>query len=117
MMIGRIALSPKLPWLPAKATALVLADYLDTDHDHRLLLSRVDLARHGRGTRLVLRQQQVAGRPQRGPEARQRMSLPTFISATRARAPPPSPLPWRQASLAQRPMFSARAIRMPAPCG
>ena len=60
MTIGRIALSSKLPWLPAKRDRVVVADHLDADHHHGLALGRVDLARHDRGARLVRREHQLA---------------------------------------------------------
>ena len=45
----------------------VVADHLDGYHRHRLALSRIHLARHDRGARLVLRQDQFAE-----PDARSR---------------------------------------------
>src|SRR6516162_589394 len=46
----------EIPLAAGKGDDIVLADHLGADHDHRLLLGRVDLARHDRGARLVFRQ-------------------------------------------------------------
>ena len=102
MMIGRIALSSKLPWAARGRDDRVLADHLQADHHHRLLLGRVDLAWHDRGAGLVRRQHRArAGR--RGPEASQRMSLAIFISATATpRRPAHARRPSRPVNLAPR---------------
>src|SRR6201993_4517684 len=47
----------EIPLAAGKGDGVVLADHLDADHDHRLLLGRIDLARHDRGARLVFWQQ------------------------------------------------------------
>ncbi len=83
MRIGRMALSSKLPWLPAKATAVSSAiTWIQT----------ITMASHWVGLTLpgmIEEPGSLAGRisspkPQRGPEASQRMSLAIFISATAA---------------------------------
>ena len=81
MMIGRIALSSKLPWLPAKATAL--SSPITWMQTITIASSWVGLTLPG----MIEEPGSFSGsnsspRPQRGPEASQRMSLAIFISAT-----------------------------------
>ncbi len=81
MMIGRIALSSKLPWLPAKATAV---------SSPITWMQTITMASHWVGFTLpgmIEEPGSFSGSssspsPQRGPEASQRMSLAIFISAT-----------------------------------
>ena len=82
MMIGRIALSSKLPWLPATATAL---------SSPMTWMQIITIASHWVGLTfpgMIEEPGSFAGRtssasPQRGPEASQRMSLAIFIRAHR----------------------------------
>ena len=60
MITGLKTFSSKLPCEPATADGRVVAHHLHADHRHRLALRRVDLARHDRRARLVLRQRQLA---------------------------------------------------------
>ena len=81
MMIGRMALSSKLPWLPAKATAL---------SSPITWMQTITIASHWVGLTLPgmidepgsFSGSSSSPRPQRGPEASQRMSLAIFIKAT-----------------------------------
>ena len=81
MMIGRMALSSKLPWLPANATQL---------SSPSTWMQTITMASHWVGFTLpgmIDEPGSLAGRisslsPQRGPEASQRMSLAIFISGT-----------------------------------
>jgi hypothetical protein len=77
---GLNTLSWKLPCVPANPTRRVVAEDPRDHHRHRLGLGRVDLARHDRAARLVLRDHS-SPMPLRGPDAYHRTSLAIFISA------------------------------------
>src|SRR5215468_4652292 len=83
MMTGRIAFSSKLPWLPANATAV---------SSPITWIAIITIASHWVGFTLpgmIDEPGSFCGscnseRPQRGPDASQRMSFAIFISATAA---------------------------------
>ena len=98
MMIGRMALSSKLPCDPANAIALSSA---------RTWMQTMTMASHWVGLTLpgmIEEPGSLAGRissliPHRGPEASQRMSLAIFISGTARPRSPAEARPSRPGSL------------------
>src|SRR5437016_4823476 len=101
MMTGRIALSSKLPWEPAKAIAL---------SSESTWMQTITMASHWVGLTLpgmIEDPGSLAGRtsslrPQRGPDASHRMSLAIFISGTASeRSPAEAP------TMASRPPWAA----------
>lgn len=90
MMIGPIALSSTLPWLPAKGTQ---------PSSESTWMQAITMASHWVGLTLpdmIEEPGSLAGTtssliPQRGPEASQRMSLAIFISGTASARSPTTP--------------------------